>query len=85
MISDTADGGGVTDGGGGGGVCGDSTCDPGETTTNCPLDCKTGGRSVACLNQFCLSSVVSCGGDPSCAKFLQCAAGCTDAKCVDGC
>ena len=73
----------------GGGLCGDGTCDPAESTANCPLDCKTGGGTgaKACLENQCATAMSSCFNSPTkdCAAFVDCASGCSDVACVQIC
>ncbi len=81
------DGGAVTDSDGGGGLCGDGTCDPGESQASCPLDCKgtpTGGP-VACLKSKCSAQTTQCEADKACVSFLACASKCDGLACVQSC
>jgi hypothetical protein len=57
---------------GGGGVCGDGTCDPGESCANCAQDCTigaevcTGGVDEDCNGLIDCDDTVACGTDPAC-------------------
>ncbi|VVB82275.1 Uncharacterised protein [uncultured archaeon] len=44
------------------GYCGDGTCDPGETGTNCPQDCAPSNED--CLS-LCAQFGVECGSNPN--------------------
>ena len=53
--------------------CGDGTCAPGESTANCPADCKGGSYTWTC-------------GDKKCdiGEQFYCAGGCPGPQCGDG-
>ncbi len=71
----------------GGGTCGDGTCDAGESSSNCPADCKSGGGSggAGCTPKStpkcngCSCEACVCKLDPYC-----CSTG-WDSTCVGEC
>jgi hypothetical protein len=76
---------------GGGGMCGDGTCDPLESASTCPTDCKesdAGGGGVTpivCLQKNCVGELQACSLDGQCAVTLGCVAGCQDGGCLGIC
>ncbi len=71
---------------GGGGLCGDGVCDPLESSTTCPLDCKvTTQTPFQCLQANCGAQIGACTTEATCAIVLGCIAGCSDAACLGEC
>ncbi len=66
-------------------VCGDGTCDKGETFLSCRDDCEPGPWLV-CLADHCKDALDACLGDDACKDALSCAGSCGgDGGCLDGC
>ena len=60
-------------------VCGNGTCDSGETNATCPADCPAsgGGTTTAdqCVQSKCATQYASCAKDPACLTALPCVEG----------
>ncbi len=71
-------------------VCGNLSCDPGETAWGCPSDCGC-GAPFACLDQapagcWCDAACVEAGDccPDACAECGACQPGCPDGSCAGG-
>ena len=81
---------------GGGAVCGNGTCESGETTSSCPVDCKTTSGCTSnsqcpsgqtCVSGTCKAATSSCS--PACPSGASCYSGIcskmTTGSCVGAC